>query len=106
MWLWLQAFAYASAAWAALRAVFAVGRPIAPVDLDAGSSFPWLRESVLALGVGLAGLGAVLLRRALTDPPNRALPAAPPAIRRVTHNLWHLGGVTRGVMLLVPGVLL
>ena len=105
-WLWLQALVYSAAAWAALGAAFAGSRPIVGADLDAHSAFPWLRESVLALGMGLAGLGAILVRRALTDPRDRALPVAPPAIRRVAHQLWHVGGVTRGAMLMVPGILL
>ena len=106
LWLYLQAVLYAAAAWGALNAALAGTRPIVGADLDAGSSFPWLREFVLGLGIGLAGLGAILGRRGLGHPQHRDLPAAPPALRPVLHRLWHVGAVTRGVMLLVPGLLL
>jgi undecaprenyl-diphosphatase len=106
LWLYLQALLYAAAAWGALNAALAGTRPIVGADLDAGSSFPWLREFVLGLGIGLAGLGAILGRRGLGHPQHRDLPAAPPALRPVLHRLWHVGAVTRGVMLLVPGLLL
>jgi membrane-associated phospholipid phosphatase len=106
LWLYLQAVLYAAAAWGALRAALAGTRPIVGADLDAGSSFPWLREFVLGLGIALAGLGAILGRRGLGHPRHRDLPAAPPALRPVLHRLWHVGAVTRGVMLLVPGLLL
>jgi membrane-associated phospholipid phosphatase len=105
-WLYLQALIYAAAAWAAFAAVFAGSRPMVGVDLDAGSSFPWLREFVLGFGMGLAGLGTILARHGLAHPRHRDLPAAPPKLRPVLHRLWHVGAVTRGVMLLVPGLLL
>jgi membrane-associated phospholipid phosphatase len=105
-WLYLQALMYAGATWGALAAVLAGSPPIVGADLDAGSSFPWLREFVLGLGIGLAGLGAILARHGLAHPRHRALPAAPPKLRPVLHSFWHVGAVSRGVLLLVPGLLL
>jgi membrane-associated phospholipid phosphatase len=105
-WLYLQALLYAAASWGALRAALTATRPIVGADLDSGSSVPWLRAFVLALGMGLICLGAVLVRRGLDHPAHRDLPAAPPRLQLALHRFWHVGAVTRGVMLLVPGVLL
>jgi membrane-associated phospholipid phosphatase len=105
-WLYLQALIYAGATWGALAAVLGGSRPIVGADLDAGTSFPWLREFVLGFGMGLAGLGAILMRHGLVHPGHRDLQAAPARLRPVLHRLWHVGAVTRGVMFLVPGLLL
>jgi membrane-associated phospholipid phosphatase len=105
-WLYLQAVVYAAATWGALSAALAGSRPVVGADLDAGSSFPWLREFVLVVGMGLAGLGALLLRHGLAHPRHRDLPAAPSKLRPVLHISWHVGAVTRGVLFLLPGLLL
>jgi membrane-associated phospholipid phosphatase len=106
LWLYLQALLYAAAAWGALTAALAVTRPIVGADLDARSSFPWLREFIVGLGMGLVCHAAVLVRHGLTHPAHRDLPAAPPRLQPVLHRLWHIGAVTRGVMLLIPGAIL
>jgi hypothetical protein len=105
-WLLAQAGIYAAAAWAALGRAVTRTTPIPPTDLDPRSSALGIRALVLVVGLVLAAVGALLTYRGVRRPRRRDLLAAPDRIRPALHRLGQVGSATRGVMVLLPGLVL
>lgn len=105
-WLLAQATVYALASWTTLKEAVTTTHPIPATALDQGTSVPWLRVLVLVVGLVLAGAGAILTPRGVRYGRSRDLVAAPPRLRPILVRLGRVGAVTRGIMFLLPGLIL
>ena len=105
-WLLTQAGIYALAASAAVERAITTTTPIARADVDPLTSVPGIRELLLVVGLVFAGVGTILAWRGVGFPRRRDLLAAPSRLRPAVHRLGQVGAVTRGVMFLLPGLLL
>jgi membrane-associated phospholipid phosphatase len=105
-WLLAQAAVYALASWAALKGAVTTMTPIPWADLDPRTSAPWVGELVLVVGLVLAGTGVILICHGARSGPGRDLLAASPRLRRAMRRVGQVGKVTRGIMFLLPGMLL
>src|SRR6185437_9949668 len=105
-WLLTQAGIYALAASAAVERAITTTTPIARADVDPLTSVPGIRELLLVIGLVFAGAGTILAWRGVGFPRRRDLMAAPARLRPAVHRLGQVGAVTRGVMFLLPGLLL
>jgi Domain of Unknown Function (DUF1206) len=105
-WLLAQAAVYALASWTTLRGAVTTTGPIPATALDQGTSIPWARELVLVVGLVFAGAGAILTPRGVRYGRSRDVVAAPRRLRPALLRLGRVGAVTRGLMFLLPGLLL
>jgi membrane-associated phospholipid phosphatase len=105
-WLLAQTGIYALAASAAVERAVTTTTPIPRTDVDPLASVPGTRELVLVVGLVLAGVGTILTWHGAGFPRRRDLLAAPVRLRPVVRRLGQVGAVTRGVMFVLPGLLL
>jgi hypothetical protein len=105
-WLLVQAAVYGLASWTTLKGAVTTTHPIPGTALDQGTSVPWLRALVLVVGLVLAGTGAILTPRGVRYGRSRDLVAAPARLRPILLRLGRVGAVTRGIMFLIPGLIL
>jgi undecaprenyl-diphosphatase len=105
-WLLAQTGIYALAASAAVKRAVTTTTPIPRTDVDPLSFVSGIRELALVVGLVLAGVGTILTWHGVGFPRRRDLLAAPVRLRPAVHRLGQVGAVTRGVMFLLPGLLL
>lgn len=105
-WLLAQTGVYALAASAAVERAVTTTTPTPGTDVAPFTSMPGIRELVLGVGLVLAGVGAILTWRGAGFPRRRDLLAAPVRLRPAVRLMGQVGAVTRGVMFLLPGLLL
>jgi undecaprenyl-diphosphatase len=106
-WLIAQALFYVLASILLLSQAFHLTAPVRPGDIgNQMLASPWGRLALLTIGLVIAGVGAVLTFHSLAYGRPWDLFAAPDHRRVMLQRLGRVGFVGRGLMFVVPGVII